>query len=47
MLQWDSVTHAPLQYLCRFAVVILTPLKASMVLDGDSYWSRCKDVNGL
>jgi len=46
-LQQDSVTHALLQYLCGFAVVILTPLKGTMDLDGDYYWSRCKGINGL
>jgi len=25
----------------------LTPLKGSMDVDGDYYWSRCKDINGL
>jgi hypothetical protein len=28
-------------------VVILTPLKATMDVDGDYYWRRWKDINGL
>jgi len=40
ILQRGRVIHAPLQYLCPFAVVILTCLKVSMDLDSVYYWSR-------
>jgi hypothetical protein len=47
ILHRDSVTYAPLQYLSRFAVVIFTPLQATMDVDGAYYWCRCKHINGL
>jgi hypothetical protein len=34
ILPRDSITYVPLQYLTRFAVVIFTPLKATMDVDG-------------